>query len=63
MSISRPCPYRYDYENCRYAKYYGEPVWEKCGNCDRCKKENKDVSTKNIYKNYIIEDNKWLLKK
>lgn len=57
MSIAQPCPHSSDYENCKYEKYYGEPVLEKCGTCDRCKKENKDVSTKSIYKNYIIEDN------
>jgi len=56
MSIVQPCLYSSDYENCKYEKYYGEPTLEKCGTCDRCKKENKDVSTKNIYKSYIIED-------
>ena len=58
MSIARPCPYSSDYENCKYEKYYGEPKLEKCGTCDRYKKENKDIFTKSIYKNYIIEDNK-----
>ena len=58
MSIVHPCPYSDDYEHCKYEKYYGEPVLEKCSNCNRNKKENKDIPTKSIYKNYIIEDNK-----
>lgn len=57
MSIAHPCPYSSDYESCKYEKYYGEPILEKCDTCDRCKKENKNVSTKSIYKSYIIEDN------
>ena len=57
MSIAQTCPYNSDYENCKYEKYYGEPTLEKCDTCDRYKKENKDIPTKSIYKNYIIGNN------
>lgn len=46
MSIVRTCPYDENGELCKYEKYYGEPVYLKCKDCDKNKsicKTNKTI--------------------
>lgn len=46
MSIVRSCPYDENDELCKYEKYYGEPVYLKCKDCDKSKtncKINKTI--------------------
>lgn len=43
MSIVRLCPYAKD-EHCKYERYYGEPLFSKCKNCEiknNCRYETK----------------------
>ena len=37
MSIVQLCPYAKD-EHCKYERYYGEPLFSKCKNCEIKKK-------------------------